>query len=270
MKNVNLYQFEDYIDFINKKIAANKRGYQSLLCQSMNSPRSHLTNIISGRAQLSPEQAIKLCKFWGFNEIETSYFCELVYLDRGGSPEIKEYHLKKIKSLKKEMRKLSSVIKADQISEENKKKYYQAWYTPIIHIATSIPEFQTLEALVTLLRIPKSQVEISLNLLKQLKLVKSTGGKFKCTPNNLHIDMQEEYYLFYHLNSRMQAFRQLQEKQAADINNLFFTTTVSLSLKDYNAFLDKFSNLIKEFQEQLPQSKEEKVCVINLDYFKIN
>lgn len=102
---MTFFEEEDYLEIIRMQMRefGRKRGYQTQLAREAGCQVSYFSQVLSGRAQLSMEQAAGLAAFWKFDELKTDYFIALVALHRAGTQALKDKITRDIQRLRSQV-----------------------------------------------------------------------------------------------------------------------------------------------------------------------
>lgn len=179
---MDIFSFNSYKEFIKKQINDNSesRGYQSKLAEAARCQKSYLSHILHSHHHLNPDQACGLALFWDLNNEETDWFLLLVDIERAQSESLKKRLREKLRYIKTAREDLAPRFKKPRIKVSEKEFfYYSSWHWSAIHIITSIPRYQTVEAISEKLGLPKSLVRDCLQNLEEIGLVKASNGRWK-------------------------------------------------------------------------------------------
>ncbi len=266
---MEIYKFSDYKLFIRHQIKGEKqpRGYRSKLAAAAQCQKSYISQVLNSGAHLSCEQAIGLSLFWKLSELETEYLLELVNLEKASFGPLRariERRLKGIKNIAEDAQMQGQKRVFSQ--ESDRALYYSSWYYCAIHILTSIPGFQAVEAIASRLELSKSVVQEVLKDLSRMKLVTSHGsGKWVNIPGGLHNPPGTLISGIHHQNWRQRAMLSyFQSKE----EHLHYTDVHSVSRLDYKMLRDFFFDKINEFRSVVKPSSEEEMACLCIDYFK--
>src|SRR3954467_14180848 len=84
-----VFDFDDYKDFLRRRIAEGGRGYQAAVARAAGGKSSYLSQVPSGPVHLTPDHVANLCAFWKFSELESDYLLAMVGLARAATPTLK-------------------------------------------------------------------------------------------------------------------------------------------------------------------------------------
>jgi transcriptional regulator with XRE-family HTH domain len=75
---------------------AMRRGTKAQLAEAAECQSTYISQVLHGKAQLSPEQAERIARYLKLGKEETNFFMLLVHKERAGSKELKNYYLTQI------------------------------------------------------------------------------------------------------------------------------------------------------------------------------
>src|SRR5262249_1632663 len=151
----------------------------------------------------------------------------------------------------------------NQLTEEHKTVFYSSWHYLAIHIALTVPDLQTKEALVEYFRLPMKKVVSVIDFLLEAGLARQQGDHFSCEPGLLRIGSDSPHLGKHHSHWRTQALEALDRE---DVNNLHYTGVVSLSRSDIRALKSRMLENINEYVSMIRQSREEEVYAVCIDF----
>src|SRR5260221_7309999 len=123
IKVMKVYQFDNYKDFVVKRVKAMpKGGYGQFLkiAQSLSIHSTMVSQILKGSSHFTLEHSLKLCEYFGFSDGETEFFLALVQRDRAGTKRLRDHFTRQILSLREKALSLGEIHKLDkQLDEKN-------------------------------------------------------------------------------------------------------------------------------------------------------
>src|SRR6185312_9309405 len=145
---MNVYVHNTYKEFFHAYIAENKqRGLVAQIAMICGCDRTYISQVLNGKAELTPDHLIQFCDTLGYGELETEYLMLLLLRDRASALSARKSFQAKIDKLKREAQMLSGKIlrkeTPDKISEAQRSLYYSSWIYSAAHTLTSIPALQT-------------------------------------------------------------------------------------------------------------------------------
>lgn len=267
---MEVFGFSEYREYLNHRIESDQegRGYQKKLATAAGCQSSYLSQVLSGHANLTSEQAIGLCAFWEFNEDETGFFMALVQYERAGTPKLREHLLDQMNKLRTKKRTLSNRFhEAGEITPGQEQEYYSTWYLPLIHTMVAVPRFRRVDAIAKSLSLSAAVVEKALHTLMKIGLVEEKDGFWTNTARSIHLKSSSPLNFAYHANMRQLANRDMQQSEPGQ--HIHYSAVYSLSEKDFDRLKQQFIDAIEESRKVVRDSREETAVVFGLDFFRI-
>ena len=132
-----IFSFVKYKDFLVHQLSAPEsgRGSHAAMAKAAGCQSAYLSQVIHSKVQLTPDHAFALCHWWRLDPDETSFFMNLVYLERSAKPQLRAYY----KSLLEEMRLKRANLahrfqKAEKLESVHAAKYYSDWLYAVLHV----------------------------------------------------------------------------------------------------------------------------------------
>lgn len=269
MTTKTVFDFDNYKAYLSALWGGDgaRTGVKQKAAKSMNCHTAYVSQVLNHHAHFSLEQAQKLNEFLGHSEEQAHFFLLLVQFNRAGTQELKSYFKKQIDEIRQHRRHvLSRVALEKNLTDADRLKYYERWIPLAIHVAISVPELQTREALSTYFGIPISIVQSTLDFLIGIGAAKEERGRYSVSVTNLHLGHNSPLILRHHTNWRLQAMKAL-DKDAPQ--NMHYSVVYSLSLEDAEKLRKKFIDLIEENLKVVAPSKEEAVFCNVIDFFEL-
>jgi uncharacterized protein (TIGR02147 family) len=191
---MNIYRKTDYRLILKEVIAERKKLDSTINFQKMASqirvPKSYLSRVLGGHAELNNDQIFMVCEFLEFNDHELTYMNLLVDYARSAinSRKIKLLgQIREIQALKLDSKSSLSASEM-KIDHEDIEEYYLNPLIQLIHVCLAIPRYQKDQILLaTDLRVSISKVITALSKLERMGLVKKIKGELKIQNENLHL-----------------------------------------------------------------------------------
>lgn len=266
---MNIFKFVSYYKYLRSIIDSSSDMITiAKIAEIAGVQRSYLSNVLANRANLSRDQAFLVSQFLQHNELEQKYFLELVELERAGSSTYKN-HLKKIID---EMRSKALTVsetttrKKLNLDETVLTEYFMSWEYTAIHILTSIPRFKNLSAIAKELELSEDYTLKILNKLESWGMISKKDNQYTWLSGDIHVPQNSPLVSFHHRNWREKAIESsIRQKE----NPVHFTSVYSISKSDFEKFKAEVLEMVKIYNNQASQSKEETLVVLNLDFFCI-
>lgn len=267
---VRVFEFTNYRDFLTKRLKEmpNKGyGQMSELSRFIRVHTTLVSQILKGHKDLTTDQAILACEFFGLSQLESEYFVLLVNLDRAGNPAAKRFYKNKIQKLKEQSQNISERVTADlSLSEEQRAVFYSHWGYSAIRQSVALPGINTVEDISHFLELPIERVNSCMSFLLQTGLCKLVGKKIGVGPSSTHIEASSPWVNVHHMNWRNRAIHSLNSASPADLH---YTAPVTLSAADCEVIKERLIQLIQDVRATVDPSPSEKMYCLNLDWFEV-
>jgi uncharacterized protein (TIGR02147 family) len=268
MKKTSVFTHKSYRDYLKIKAeeADSNWGALTRLAKAAGCHRPYLSKVLAEEAHLTSSQLYALAKYWNLTEAQTEYLMRLLEIEKASRAEYREYLVQKNTELKRREENLSQVV-SRRTSDLNVKDtlYYSSWIWSMVHVLTSVPQFQTPKAISERLSIPIVQIESILSSLESWGSVRQDKGRWKFAADEHHISKQSPLSTFHHSNWRAQAVLNSQ-RQLPD--SLHFTVVQSVSSDDFERLREMVLEFLRAIAKVAGPSREEKVYALNCDFFE--
>ena len=265
----SIYRYTNYKKYLLAQIEAsenNGRGQRKLLADAMNSPVSHVSNVLNGSQHLSLEQAEACTRHFGFNEDETEFFLLLLQFNRAGTTSLKKVLKRNIDRITKEKSKLKNRLKIPQsLNPQHELEYYSSWEYAAVHVLLTIPELQNREKLAKRLSLNLERIDQILSFLVSSGLAEKSGISYTLTENQIHLGKESHLISKHHTNWRV---RTLREFENLSEESLHYSAAVTLSQKDFENVREILSKALSKSLKTITQSKEEDFAVLGIDFYR--
>jgi uncharacterized protein (TIGR02147 family) len=269
-KSLNVFEFNDYREFVRSWIEQAKLTKSSSLSKLAEVAQVHstfLSHVLSGSKDLSLEQAALIGEHLEFTGLEQDYFFALIHLDRAGNPVLKKYWLSKKKEIERSKNKLSKRFENHKsLTEEQRTTFFSSWVYSAVFTATAIDAGQTLDQLAVRFSLSRPQMQDIVSFLVQSGLCEEKKGVITIGQNHLHIKNDSPHVLKHHMNWRMKAFQKMDFREPTE---LFFTSPMSVAIKDFDILREKLNSSIQELIDIAKDSDAEEVVCLNIDFFRL-
>lgn len=267
---VRVFEFSNYREYLAKRLKEmpNKGyGQMSELSRFIGVHTTLVSQILKGHKDLTTDQAISACEFFGLNSIESEYFILLVNYDRAGHPAAKKFYKNKIQKLKEQSQNISERITVDaKLTEEQRAVFYSDWSYSAIRQSVALPNINTVEAIAKYLDVSIEKVNHHLDFLLQTGLCKLVGKKIIVGPSSTHVESSSPWVNVHHINWRNRAIHSLNSIATYDLH---YTSPVTLSASDCELIKERLIQLIEDVRTTVDPSPSEKMYCLNLDWFQI-
>ncbi len=226
-----------------------------------------VSQILKGHKDLTTDQAISVCEFFGLNSLESEYFLLLVNYDRAGHLSAKKFYKNKLQKLKEQSQIISERVAADvKLTEAQCAIFYSDWSFSAIRQSVALPNINSIELIAKYLDLPIDKVNRHLDFLLQTGLCKLIGNKITVGPSSTHIESSSNWVNVHHTNWRNRAIQSLNSTDSCDLH---YTSPVTLSAADCDLIKERLIQLIEDVRATVGPSPSEKMFCLNLDWFQV-
>lgn len=263
--------FNDYKAFLKaliKTYPKRGRGQSRRLAEHLNVAPIVVSQILARDRHFTADQALQVTKYFGMDEKTSEYFVFLVNYARAETKDLRAFYRAKLDRMRKDSEDIKSLYgNTKSLSEENKGIYYSNWYYAAVHTLTSIPKYQTVDALAEYLGLSRTKVgEIVSFMIETGICVEGPDGKVVRGSTKIHVDSKSPFVNSHRRNWRDKARENFTTPGEEDI---FYSSVVALSEKDAEKFRKSLLQLIETFsKEVVAPSPEETTRCLNIDWFK--
>jgi uncharacterized protein (TIGR02147 family) len=262
-----IYTYESYKEYVKDSLHAQGHGSRLKLASALNCQSAYISQVLNQDAHLSLEQAADASVYFNLNQNEEDFFLLLVQKAKAGSKKLKDIHLRKIKKIREERALFSNRINDnDELDDVTQSRYYSRWYYAAIHIIVTIPAYTDKESISDYLGLKMEVVNEAIQFLESTGLIVLTSKGFTTGKTKVFLKGDSPFIVQHHQNWRLRAVDMFVKKHK---DNLHFSSVYSLSKSDFVAIKEKLFAHIQEVRDIVRPSKEEELCVLNLDFFKL-
>ncbi|MFT6069316.1 MAG: hypothetical protein ACJAT2_002752 [Bacteriovoracaceae bacterium] len=228
---------------------------------------AYVSQVLNQHVNFSLEQAVKMNQFWEHNKEESRFFLLLVQYQRAGSKDLEKFLKTEMDEIVEKRSNLKERLNIkDSLDETNQHIYYSAWYYAAVHILLSIPEFQTPKSIANHLRLPLKQIQEILSFLETTGLAVHKSGKYGIGLTRIHLSKTSVQIRRHHTNWRNQAITSIDKNEE---EALHYSSVISMADKDVPKIKEIMIKAIEECREIIKTSKEERLQIMTMDFFKI-
>lgn len=263
-----IFTYTSYKNYLKDVCAERGRGTVALLADAAGCNRTYLSQCLSSKVQLTPDHVFGISDFLNLNEDEQEFFLLLLLNERSASRHAQLKIRKKMEKLIQNDLVLSKKInqKSDslELSELQKMRYYSTWKYAMIHILTSIKEYQLLSSLSKKTRLSETEVSTILKDLAEMGLVSLSNGKWQHSGRNIHVPTGSLAMSQNHLNWRLKSIEDANNK-----NSIHYSTLFSLSVRDIEKLKNHLLEFIDKQRDLIHKSGSEELVCFCCDLFEM-
>jgi uncharacterized protein (TIGR02147 family) len=263
-----VFNFIDYKPYLVHLVGrkGERKGVRSALARTLRCQPTYISQVLNGNLNFNLEQADAIGAFLGHTEEEQHYFLLLIQKARAGTKSLEKYFENQIQNiLQRRMVLAERLEKRSSLNKEDQAVYYSSWMFAAIHMALSVPELQSREAISQYLNLPINKVSETLEFLNQCGLVLFENGRYQI--GSLRIGKDSQNLRKHHLNWRQRAIESLDYE---DLTDLHYSSIFSVSKKDLSKIKDLLISSIEKNADLVKQSGVEEPVALCIDFFSLN
>ncbi len=261
--------FKSYREFIKNWISVQPRSGHGLLAAisvQLRISRSLVSAILSGKRNLTIEQALNLAQFMKLQPNECDYFIVLVEVERAGTAALRSYWQKKAQIISKKILSVKSQVQFDQeLSFEEQVEYYSNINYSLLRILSTIDGGLSYDEINENIRNRISNIDSILEFLMRNKLIEKKNETYFATSKAIHLDKESANYSKYHSNLRI---LQLSNFDRTNEENIAFSSVCTLSEADFLKIREMILDFVKKVNPLVADSKPNLVASITIDFMK--
>ncbi len=266
---MSIFEFTDYKTYFKAWVAAlpkNGRGEYRRVATKLGVGTTMVSQVFNGEKQLSLELANDLADYLHLNDHETDYLFLLVEIARAGTFRLQQKLKKRAEAARAEAKKIERQVgKGVEMSEATKAIFYSSWIYSGVRILTALDSMRDAQAIADRLNLPRTQVQKVLEFLLKEGLVLQKDGLLDYGPRRTHIGADSPLVAKHHQNWRIAGF---QKMVFSDLDNLFFTSPMGLSLEVAEKIRMELPAFIEKIHKWVGPSPSETVRCLNIDWFE--
>lgn len=265
----SVYDFDSYRPYLLQRLGGEGRrtGLRLQAAKAMGCHTTYISQVLKAKAELSLEQGALLNEFLNHTSEEAHFFLLLIQKERAGSPSLRSYFQKQLDEIQRRRLVLSERIKdAEGLSTEDESQFYSSWLYGAIHVLTSIPELQTLDALTSALRLPRQTVSDALEFLQRIGMIVNREGRYLMGPAHVHLRSDSKNIAKHHSNWRIKTVSSLDNPLPEDLH---YSAAVTLSKRDAQRVRQKILKCLEENIAVIKDSPSEAAYVYCFDFFEL-
>ena len=263
----DIFQFDDYKDYVKKSLALKGHGARLRLAEVINCHSAYITQVLNKDAHFSMEQALEVSNFLNLTREEEEFLLLLLQLAKAGSKKLRDLTVRKIQEIREARALVSNRIKGkEDLDYVTQAKYYSRWYYAAIHVLVTIPGKKTKISIASYLGLEMSTVNEAIEFLESCNLISLTKTGYETGMTKVFLKGDSPFIVQHHYNWKLCAMNSILKTRK---ENLHFSTVYTLSEKDFIKIREKLLENIQEIWSIVQPSQEEKLCSFTLDFFEL-
>jgi uncharacterized protein (TIGR02147 family) len=266
---VVIWGYLDYRQYLAARLksASQARGAKTRLAKFIPIQTTYLSGVLSGRADLTLEQADRVNEYLQHNEEEAQFFLLLVQLARAGSVGLRKRLKNQILQIQKQKQNIKArLTDSTSISTEDRERFYSSYLYGAIHVLTSIPQFQKVEELANFLHLEQPLLREKLDFLERIGLLQRlANGGFAPSQSHVHLGNETSQIIKHHTHWRLHAVQHYQRRFSTE--DTHYSGVMSLSAEVAAKVRQILIEQLKKISEIVGPSPPEEAFVLNFDFY---
>lgn len=267
---MNIYTENDYrkviIALVEERRELDKLTSFQSVAEFARMPKSYLSKVIHGTADLNADQLYLVSQFFELSEDEQCYLEQLLDYARCSLEERRKILLKRIRSVQNERLDARHHLKANLAKTDNSiaNEYYLDPLVQVVHICLAVPRFQSeIKVLASALHIPLTRVIGAISVLERLGIVERKNSKYKVVVDSLHLPTDSALYHSWLFQLRSMALQR--QHYMRDKNNYEFSVVFSADEDVQQSIRRRFLEFVKATQKECGSASDSQVFQMNFD-----
>jgi uncharacterized protein (TIGR02147 family) len=265
-----LFESTDYRIYVRERLAAlpnGGRGEYRKIAKHLKMHTTLVSQVFTGRKNLTSEQGQLLCDHLGLSSLESEYFLRLVDLHRAGTASLRSFLQKQLEKIKRQSLLVTNRIPtATELSSSEKAIFYSSWHYSAIRLLTDIPGFQDVSSIASRLGLSLARTSEILDFLVHHGLCRRQREKFILGPNNTHLSAESALVFRHHHNWRQRVLAHAEELAP---HELMFTGPLTVSQENMTHIRNRLLELIGEISKTVKKSSSEQLAYLGIDWLEI-
>jgi hypothetical protein len=146
------------------------------------------------------------------------------------------------------------------------RQYFSTWIWSALHFLTSIPAFQTVDAISNRLKLSSTLIEQHLIELEKMGFIEKKQNRWIYRSGEFHAPKDSPLVILYHQNWRNRAVTDSYEMQDSSVHS---TTVQTLSRADYEKIKEMLLHFLSEVSQIAGPSNPEECMALTCDLFQV-
>lgn len=266
---MNIFELADYRELLSAYldgVTNQYRGRRTVLAQQLGVHTSQLSQVLSGKRSLTPDQGLTISRLIGLSHLETEYLMFLVHRERATSYEFKKYCDSRLLELQQQSMKISErFAHHERLNEEDQAEFYSHHLYSAIRLFCSVDnKGQSVETIQNRFQLSREHLMPIIRFLLRTGLLKESNGQYSMGISTTVLSRESPHIHRHHANWRLLAAHQSPRLNEAE---LMFTSPMSVSKKDFKRIKEMLLAEISAVSKIIQDSPAEDVGCLNVDLF---
>lgn len=270
MNKKQIYDFQSYRDFLRYKTESRREnwGIKKKLATHIGCAPTYVSQVLNEKSDLSLEQLFRMSDFFHLGKDEHHYLILIHQRERAVTKEVRNYYQDEVNLVLEKRLNLSKRLEIrNTLEEKDRAIYYSSWLYMAVHFAVGFSNCHDREAVRSIYssQLPE-KINAIIDFLISIGLILEEKNRLKAGTEFMWLDNQSPWIVKHHTNWRLKAIEDLEKETLKDLH---FSSLCTISEADVLKIKNIFLDVIMKNSEIIKASKEEKMYVINIDFFNL-
>jgi uncharacterized protein (TIGR02147 family) len=257
-----VYSHENYRDYLTESLEAQGRGSRLKLAEFLGCQPSFVSQVLSGKNELSLEHAQRINLFLNHGKVAALYFIHMVQLSKAGTFELQKFFREQLAAIKDQQLQVHNVVQKTELGKEDLLTYYGSWLYVSVHMLVNIPMYQDPKVLQAKLGASDFDFTETINFLTKTGLVKMQNGRLDIGEANIHLKKTSPYAQSASVLTRLKMLEKLKLSDPTAVN---FSSNFTISRAAHTKLKKRILDFIVELDELIDSEEPEEFCTLVLD-----
>ena len=266
--SVSLYSTSSSAKYLRERLESQglKSGLKIRAAQALGVHTTYISQLISGKAALSLDQAEKISRFFGHNGEEAEFLVCFLIWERATDPALKKRYAEKLEIQRRQSVNIKAALgDKHEVEMRAREMYYSSELYTLAYVLASIPRFQSRRQIAEQLGVPARTADRIIDELLELKILKEVRGRIIAGPTHIHLGNESSQIVRHHTNWRLSTVQHLARRGSDDLH---YSLAFSCSQEDARRIRESLIKHLRSLEKTIINSKEESAFVYCFDFFE--
>ncbi len=265
-----IFEYDDYKAFTIGRIDSSSkagRGMRAKIADALGCQVAYVSHVLAGDRHFSLEQGEALGRFFELRSEEMEFLLDLIECNRAGTAALRKILFQRLERNRLKHLQLKRRVGFEvDVSEEDQATYYSSWHYQAIRMMLTIPEYRTQKLIAQKLRIPLDRVNEVLSFFLSRGFATEENGVYTSTSKKVHLGSDSPHISKLHSNWRTHTLQALNHIRPEDFH---YSAAVTLAKEDFQKVREILVKAVLDSHNIIAPSKEERFCVMSIDFYGV-
>lgn len=266
---MNIYKHSDYRTYLEEMLPTKgvKRGIRSKLAKFLDCRVSHITQVLQGVSNLSPEMAFSISSFLDLSNEEAHFFMLLTSKEKAGNHKLQSYYTDQIQKIQDSRLNINERLNVnDSLNDIEIMTYYSSWHFAAIHMLCSLEKVMNISDIENLIKLDTRTIKDAVSFLIKANILKESNKGLLSTGRRIHLPKTHPMINSHHKNWRIKTMEAL---LCPNKDSVHYSGLYSISKKDLKKIKDILLDSLCESEKIVADSKATSIAAICLDVYEL-